>query len=102
MAYANHKMWEKRTNSRKPPPDVKRLQLTLHLILSHVNISSEREEVVLKAIGTWAFSAHEFTDDELLFGASVMLQHALTIPELDQWRMPAGEYMFLNVRSRLQ
>jgi hypothetical protein len=36
--------------------------------------------VVEAAVGTWAFSAHDYTDDELLYGALVMLKHALQMP----------------------
>ena len=81
-------MREKRTNSRKST--FKFIFKACTDPLRHINVTPEREEVISKAIGTWAFSAHEFTDDELLYGASVMLQHALTVPELEQWRMPAG------------
>lgn len=44
------------------------------------------------ALGTWAFSAHDYTDDELLYAALVMLKHALQMPELDKWRIPEGMY----------
>lgn len=50
-------------------------------------ISDDRREVIAAAIGSWSFSAHDFTDDELLHGALLMLKHALEMPELDQWRM---------------
>ncbi|KAI9675125.1 MAG: 3',5'-cyclic-nucleotide phosphodiesterase [Caeruleum heppii] len=50
-------------------------------------IRPERRQCVKQAIGTWAFSAHEFSDDELLHAASLMLQHALAMPELDRWRI---------------
>jgi 3',5'-cyclic-nucleotide phosphodiesterase len=46
---------------------------------------------VAKAVGTWSFSAHDFTDDELLHGALVMLEHVLSMPELEKWRMTTGE-----------
>ena len=47
--------------------------------------------VVAQAIAAWNFSAHDFTEDELLHAASLMLQHALTIPALEQWRITTGE-----------
>ena len=52
----------------------------------------ERKEVIATAIGTWAFSAHEFTDDELLYGALLMLKHALKMPEVEEWGMTDGMY----------
>jgi hypothetical protein len=48
-------------------------------------------EDVEKAIGTWSFSAHQFDADALLYAALVMLEHALTMPELDKWKMSTGK-----------
>lgn len=56
-------------------------------------VSEDRREAVAAAIGTWSFSAHEFTDDELLLGALLMLKHALQMPELEQWRMSDGTFV---------
>ncbi len=44
------------------------------------------------AIGTWGFSAHEFSEEQLVQAAFLMLQHALAMPELAQWRLPAGKF----------
>jgi hypothetical protein len=57
---------------------------------SDFDLSYERKGAVEEAIGTWAFSAHDYTEDELLYGALIMLQHALQMPELDKWRIPEG------------
>ena len=57
-----------------------------------VEISSERSEVVADCIGSWSFSAHEFTDTELLHAALLMLQHALNMPEVEKWRMSTRTY----------
>lgn len=43
------------------------------------------------AVSAWAFSAHDFTDDELLYGALVMLKHALQMPELEKWSISEGK-----------
>ena len=56
----------------------------------HVTLQPDRREAVIRAIPTWSFSAHDFSDDELLHAASLMLQHALAMPELERWRIPAG------------
>jgi hypothetical protein len=61
-------------------------------VTSDFDLSQERKAVVEEALGTWAFSAHDYTDDELLYGALVMLKHALQMPELDKWRIPEGMY----------
>ena len=54
-------------------------------------IRPERRAAVAQAIGKWGFSAHDFSEDELLHAASLMIQHALTLPDLEQWRITAGE-----------
>jgi len=53
-------------------------------------ISDERKAAVAKAIGTWSFSAHDFADDELIYCAQLMLEHALALPELENWRLSSG------------
>lgn len=60
---------------------------------SHIRIAValDRREKIATAIGSWHFSAHEFTDDELLHAALLMLQHALTMPELEKWRISTGK-----------
>lgn len=60
---------------------------------SDLYIEPERKEVVAKMIGLWSFSAHDFTDDELLYGALLILKHALRMPELEQWGMTDGQYL---------
>jgi 3',5'-cyclic-nucleotide phosphodiesterase len=61
--------------------------------LGHVRISValDRREKIAKAVGAWEFSAHDFTDDELLHAALLMLQHALAMPELEKWRLSTGK-----------
>ncbi|MCJ1477502.1 3',5'-cyclic-nucleotide phosphodiesterase [Lambiella insularis] len=46
---------------------------------------------VAKAIANWNFSAHDLSEDELVHAAFLMLQHALKMPELEKWRLPAGQ-----------
>jgi 3',5'-cyclic-nucleotide phosphodiesterase len=62
------------------------------LPLSHVRLSVpvERRKKIESAIGSWYFSAHDFSDDELLHAALLMLQHALDMPELQHWRIGTG------------
>ncbi|RDW72531.1 3',5'-cyclic-nucleotide phosphodiesterase PDE2 [Aspergillus mulundensis] len=54
-------------------------------------VSEEREDYVKQRLGQWDFEAHEFDDDELVFAAHSMLQHAFTIPELEEWKLTPGE-----------
>ena len=58
--------------------------------VSEAEISPDRKKVVAESIGAWEFSAHDFTDDELLHAALLMLQHALTMPEVEKFRMSEG------------
>jgi 3',5'-cyclic-nucleotide phosphodiesterase len=61
--------------------------------LGHVRIlvALDRREKIAKAVGSWDFSAHDFTDDELLHAALLMLQHALAMPDLERWRLSTGK-----------
>ena len=56
-----------------------------------LDIPDERKDAVVKAVGSWSFGAHDFTDDELLHGGLVMLQHVLDMPELEKFRMGTGK-----------
>lgn len=64
-----------------------------------IYVAEDRREVIAKAIGTWAFSAHDFTDDELLYGALLILKHALAMPELEHWGMPDGKPLLALILS---
>ncbi|KAH7078324.1 hypothetical protein FB567DRAFT_132558 [Paraphoma chrysanthemicola] len=63
-------------------------------------LSEDRRPAVEEAVGTWAFSAHDLTDDELLYGALVMLKHALQMPELEKWTIPEDELIVFLLASR--
>ncbi|KAF2819962.1 HD-domain/PDEase-like protein [Ophiobolus disseminans] len=67
---------------------------------SDFGLSDERKPAIEEAVGTWAFSAHDYTDDELLYGALVMLKHALQMPELDRWAIPEDELVVFLLASR--
>ena len=57
-----------------------------------ISISHERHSQIAEAVSQWRFSAHDFSDDELIVAAAVMFNHALSMPELEQWRIPQGEW----------
>ncbi|KAL7779114.1 hypothetical protein CFE70_008617 [Pyrenophora teres f. teres 0-1] len=59
-------------------------------------LDQERKKMVEYLVGTWAFSAHDLTDDELLYGALVMLKHALQMPELAKWAIAEGNRTAYN------
>lgn len=56
-----------------------------------LDVKPEREAYIKEQVGRWGFSAHEFSEDELVFGASTMLQHAFTLPGLEHWHLTRGE-----------
>lgn len=64
------------------------------------DLDYDRRAVVEDRVGTWAFSAHDYTDDELLYAALVMLRHALQMPELAKWTMAEDELIVFLLASR--
>ncbi len=56
-----------------------------------ISIPRESHQRIVEAIGQWHFCAHAFSDDELIMAAAYMFNHALDMPELEKWRIPAGE-----------
>ncbi len=65
-------------------------------LASDFHLDDDRKAVVEDKVGMWAFSAHDFTDDELLYAALVMLQHALQMEELAMWDMDQGKLHSLS------
>lgn len=59
-------------------------------ISSHMRISSSSVEKIKRAIGSWNFSAHDFSDEELVHCAKLMLEHALEMPEVEAYRISSG------------
>ncbi|EPS38709.1 hypothetical protein H072_7532 [Dactylellina haptotyla CBS 200.50] len=58
---------------------------------SKIRVSPHRHELVRQSVCRWDFSAHEFTDDELLLCAFEMFNHAFTMPEVEEWRISPGQ-----------
>lgn len=56
-----------------------------------LSISSARHAEIAATFGSWSFSAHDYNDDELLYGAFLALQHTLGMPELSKWRIGRGK-----------
>lgn len=63
-------------------------------------LESRREEALSRALGSWVFSGHDYSEDELIHAAFLMLQHALNIPELDKWRLSAVDLRTFLMASR--
>ena len=53
-------------------------------------VNHRQDATIATAIGRWDFSAHDFSEDELVHAAFLMLQHALEMPALEKWRIPTG------------
>lgn len=58
-----------------------------------ITISADRRASIAMAIGRWHFSAHDYTDDELVLVASLIFRHALAMPQLERWRIPTGKLL---------
>ncbi|KAJ6123002.1 hypothetical protein N7512_005467 [Penicillium capsulatum] len=56
-----------------------------------LHINPDRKLLVTEQVGSWKFSAHQFSEDELVFGACQMIQHALNMPGLEDWQLTPGE-----------
>ena len=68
--------------------------LTILTQLRDIIIEPTRRDLVVQAVGTWSFSAHKFSDDELLTAGLIIFEHALMMPELEKWRMSTGTLVF--------
>lgn len=55
-----------------------------------LSITAEKQAEVTSAVGQWHFCAHDFTEDELVVAALIMFKHALSMSELEPWRIPTG------------
>ena len=58
--------------------------------LDRIRIPKERAIVVEQAVGRWDFSAHDFSDEELVHCALIMLEHAFAMPEVAEFAVPTG------------
>jgi 3',5'-cyclic-nucleotide phosphodiesterase len=55
-------------------------------------VEESRKQAIMDSVGNWNFSAHDYSDDELLHCGLVMLEHALELPELEEWRLTTGKF----------
>lgn len=56
--------------------------------------------ILINALASWNFSAHDFSEDELVYAAFFMLQHALHMTELERYRLPAADLITFLFASR--
>ena len=64
------------------------------------SLEEKREARLINAIGSWGFSGHDWSEGELIYAGLLMLQHALTLPELEKWRMSPAEIKTFLMASR--
>ena len=72
-------------------------------IIDHSSLPTldpKREARLANAVGSWGFSGHDWSEEELIYAALLMLQHALAMPELEQWRMSSAELKTFLMASR--
>lgn len=65
-------------------------------LLSQPKILPARIEEIKQAISSWNFSAHDFSDEELVYSALLMFEHALQMPEVHEFRLPTGRLFLLG------
>ncbi|KAL5612797.1 hypothetical protein BROUX41_004119 [Berkeleyomyces rouxiae] len=65
-----------------------------------IAVPLSRQSAIADAIGKWHFSAHSFSDDELLFASMLIFKHALTMPELEKWKIPTDQLINFLVACR--
>ncbi|CUS06672.1 unnamed protein product, partial [Tuber aestivum] len=67
---------------------------------SHMRISSGSMEKIKRAIGSWNFSAHDFSDEELVHCAKLILEHALEMPGVEAYRISSDLIVDFLTASR--
>ena len=58
-----------------------------------VTIPADRRNLIEDVVANWHFCAHDLSDDELIVASAVMFEHALSMAELERWRIPTGKCM---------
>jgi 3',5'-cyclic-nucleotide phosphodiesterase len=66
---------------------------------SRLRIPNVRANAVAQAVGRWDFSAHDYTDEELVHGALVMFEHAFTMPEVSDFVITSGSLTIISSRE---
>ena len=59
-----------------------------------------REVCLQRQLGSWDYSGHDYSEEELVHAAGFMLQHALALPELEKWRLSLPKLMTFLMASR--
>ncbi|KAF8545148.1 hypothetical protein BDD12DRAFT_800572 [Trichophaea hybrida] len=62
--------------------------------------SSGRAKVIRQAVGQWDFSAHDFSDEELVYCAQTMFEHAFTMPGVSDFVIPSDRLIDFLIACR--
>ncbi|KAL8726015.1 MAG: hypothetical protein Q9166_006989 [cf. Caloplaca sp. 2 TL-2023] len=62
-----------------------------------IDTDHEEDSNLARAFTSWNFSAHELSEDQLVQAAFLMIQHALSMAELERWRIPAGQFQNISL-----
>ncbi|KAI1437727.1 hypothetical protein GGR50DRAFT_23300 [Xylaria sp. CBS 124048] len=65
-----------------------------------IAVPPKRRAEIDEALGTWHFGAPSFDDDSLLIAATLIFKHALTLPELEKWRLSTDQITTFLVACR--
>jgi 3',5'-cyclic-nucleotide phosphodiesterase len=55
-----------------------------------LHCEEHRKVIIAQEVGQWSFCGHDFSEDELVYAGYCMLDHALHVPELGEWRQSEG------------
>lgn len=55
-----------------------------------LDINKARKTEIAASVGRWDFNPHDYTEEELVYAASCMLNHAVEMRELETWRISFG------------
>ncbi|KAL9637929.1 MAG: hypothetical protein Q9164_001882 [Protoblastenia rupestris] len=64
------------------------------------DLDPTREAHLKRVLGTWAYSGHDYNEDELVHAAGFMLQHTLQLPGLERWRLAPTKLTTFLMASR--
>ena len=57
---------------------------------SDLLVEDDRKAFIEQEVGKWSFCGHDFDEHELVYAGCCMLNHALQMPELANWRIDQG------------
>lgn len=71
-----------------------------HVASVRIVVPHDRRSQIARVVAQWHFCAHDLSEDELIMAATLMLKHALAMPELERWRMPTDQLSAFLIACR--